>query len=82
MADGGLKLEIDAALAERLRTAAQASGESVEAFALQALSAAADEDWAEDYARVADFEATGRAIPARQAMAEFRHAVEARFLKK
>ena len=82
MADGGLKLEIDEALAERLRSAAEASGESVEDFALQALRAAADEDWAEDYARVADYEATGRFIPADQAMAEFRAALEARFAKK
>jgi hypothetical protein len=82
MADGGLKLEIDEALAERLRSAAEASGESVEDFALQALRAAAAEDWAEDYARVADYEATGRFIPADQAMAEFRAALEARFAKK
>ena len=82
MADGGLKLEIDEALAERLRVAAEASGESVEAFALHALRAAADEDWAEDYARVAEYEATGRSIPAVEAMAEFRAAVEARIAKK
>jgi len=82
MADGGLKLEIDEALAERLRAAAAATGESVEDFARQALSAAADDDWAEDYARVAEYEATGRFIPAHEAMAEFRAAVEARFAKK
>ena len=83
MADGGLTLEIDDALAERLRAIAEASGESVEDFAMQALRAAADdEDWAEDYARVAEYEATGRFIPAEQAMAEFRAAVEARLAKK
>ena len=83
MADGGLKLEIDEALAERLRVAAEASGESVQDFALQALRAATDdEDWAEDYARVADYEATGRFVPAAEAMSEFRAAVEARFAKK
>jgi predicted transcriptional regulator len=82
MADGGLTLEIDSALAERLRAVATASGKGVEAFALEALRAAADEDWAEDYARVAEYEATGRFIPAEEAMAEFRAAVAARVAKK
>jgi len=82
MPDGGLKLEIGEALAERLRLAAQASGESLEDFARHALEAAADEDWAEDYARVAEFEASGRFVPADRAMADLRAAVEARFAKK
>ncbi len=82
MADGGLKLEIEPALAERLRIAAEASGESVETFALHALMVAAADDWAEDFARVADYEATGRSVPASQGMAEFRTAVEARFERK
>ncbi len=69
MADGGLKLEIDEALAERLRAAADASGETVEAFAINALAVAAEVDWAEDFARVAEYEATGRFIPADQPVA-------------
>jgi hypothetical protein len=81
MADGELKLSIDEALAERLRAAADAAGESVQDYAINALRAAADDDWAEDYARVAEYEATGRSIPADQAMAEFRAAVLARFDK-
>jgi uncharacterized protein (DUF1778 family) len=82
MADDGFKLEVDSALAERLKLAAAAAGESVQDFALQALRSAADDDWAEDYARIAEYEATGRSIPVDQAMAEFRAAVEARFAKK
>jgi hypothetical protein len=49
---------------------------------LQALRAAADEDWAEDYARVADYEATGKSIPAAEFMTEVRAALEARFARK
>ncbi len=82
MADDGLKIEVDEALAQRLRLVAEAAGESVQDFALQALRAAADEDWAEDYARVAEYEATGKSIPAAEFVAEFRAALEARFAKK
>ena len=81
MADGGLTLTSDDALAERLRAAAEAAGESVQDYALSALRAAADEDWAEDYARVAAYEASGGGVPADQAMADFRAAVQARFAK-
>ncbi len=82
MADGGLKIDVDDVLAERLRVVAEAAGESVQDFALQALRAAADEDWAEDYARVAKYEATGQAIPAAEFIADFRAAVEKRFARK
>lgn len=82
MADGGLKIEIDDALAARLRVVAEAAGESVQDFALHALRAAADEDWAEDYARVAAYEVTGKSIPAGEFMAEFRAAVETRLAGK
>ena len=54
MADGGLTLQIDEALAERLRLAAKAAGESVEAYALQALEAFGDSgDWG-DVERIVD----------------------------
>lgn len=49
MADGGLTLKIDEALAERLRLAAEAAGESVEAFARRVLEAWSGDapNWAE-----------------------------------
>jgi hypothetical protein len=49
MADGGITLQIDEALAERLKLAAQAAGETVDAFARKALEAwSGDEpDWDE-----------------------------------
>jgi post-segregation antitoxin (ccd killing protein) len=86
MADDGFNVRIDDDLAEELRAAAAALGMPVETYVREALASrlrvAADQDWAEDYARVADYEATGRHIPAKLAMAEFRAALEARLAKK
>jgi len=82
MADGGLTINVDEALAERLRVVAEAAGESVQNFALQALRAAADEDWAEDYARVAAYETTGKSISAAEFITELRAAIETRFTRK
>jgi plasmid stability protein len=42
MADGGLTLQIDEALAERLKVRAEAAGQSVEDYARQALDLAAE----------------------------------------
>jgi len=42
MADGEITLKIDAALAERLRTRAEAAGQSLEDYARQALDLAAE----------------------------------------
>jgi len=48
MADGGLTLQIDEALAARLRQAADAAGEPVDVYALRVLEAGSSEpDWAE-----------------------------------
>jgi hypothetical protein len=41
-----------------------------------------EDDWAEDYARVEQYEATGRSLPARDAMEAFRAAVEARHSRR
>jgi plasmid stability protein len=42
MADGGMTLQIDGALAERLKARASATGQSVEDYARQALAHAAE----------------------------------------
>jgi plasmid stability protein len=42
MADGGLTLQIDEALAERLKARAEVAGQSVEDYARQALDQAAE----------------------------------------
>lgn len=48
MADDGLTLKIDAALAERLRVRAQVAGQSVEEYALAILRRAAEQPGLED----------------------------------
>jgi predicted transcriptional regulator len=55
MADGGMTLNIDEALTQRLRDAAQSAGQSVEVYARQALEAFADDavDW-EEIDRICD----------------------------
>ncbi len=79
MADGGLKLELDAALSERVKTAAEAEGARPEEMAAKLIQRGLEADWAEDFARVAEFDAAGEAIPADQYVAELRAAVDARF---
>jgi predicted transcriptional regulator len=55
MADGGLTLKIDEELAERLKVAAEAAGESVDDYARHALEAFAEApaDW-EEIDRIAE----------------------------
>jgi uncharacterized protein (DUF1778 family) len=78
MADGGLNLTIDDALAQRLRAAADAAGESVQDYAINALKAAADDGWDEAVARLAEYRRTGRYLDADEAMKGFREAVRER----
>ena len=65
MADGGLTLKIDDDLAERLKAAAEAAGESIDSYARHVLEAAADPetDW-EEIDRIAEETvAKGNGIP-------------------
>jgi hypothetical protein len=64
MADDGFKLDVDGALAERLKLAA------------------ADHDWVEDYARVAEYERTGESIDVDTWVREFREKLEQRLREK
>ena len=78
MADG-FTLEIDADMAERLKAAAEAAGESVEVFARSIIRhRLEDEDWAEDFRRLAEYDATGEFVSAEDALEEARLALEAR----
>lgn len=63
MADGELILTIDAALARRLRTRAEAAGLSVEAYALQRLAEDHAEIWSEVDAICDSAVAEGDGIP-------------------
>jgi hypothetical protein len=82
MTDDGFKLEVDGALAERLKLAAAAAGESVQHYALQALRSAADDDWAEERARFAKYERTGEYIDAEIWVQEFRGKLRQRLREK
>jgi hypothetical protein len=82
MADGGLKLELDEALSARLKAAADAVGRPVDAYAVELISGGLDDDWAESYARFAEYERTGEYLSAEVAMEDFRKAVAARASSK
>ncbi len=82
MADGSLKLDLDAGVHERLRAAAGAVGRSIEDYAANLIAQGLDDDWAEDYARAAEYERTGEYIDAETAMREFREKLEQRLSEK
>ena len=82
MADGGMTLNIDEALAQRLRDAAQSVGESVEVYARQALEAfsgAEEGDWDESIRRLEEFDRTGESVDAEEAFAAIRTNLKKRF---
>ena len=82
MADGELKLELGEELGGRLKAAAQFAGEPVGEYATKLIAAALDDDWSEEEARFAEFDRTGIAVPAAEAMARFRESLTARFAAK
>ena len=65
MADGGLTLQLDESLSHRLRLAAEASGEEVNAFAARAIDYAInpERDWSVDEAIADETLANGTGIP-------------------
>lgn len=79
MADG-FDIHIDDAQAAHLRAAAKARGLEPEAYARELLEAALDaaDPLAVSRARLAEYDRSGAFIPAEQALADFRAAVEAR----
>lgn len=89
MAEKELILRVDEALAERLRSAAGAVGESVETYARRALEAFAEdggtwisEDWEEDLKALEEYDRNGVGRPADEVMAEFRASIVRRFNKR
>lgn len=77
MADG-FDIRIEHEQAERLRAAAEAAGAQPEDYARQLLAQALEADWAEDHARISEYERTGEAVGVEEAMARFRADVETR----
>ena len=82
MADGGLKLELDEALGERLKAAADGDGRPVDAYAAELIAHGLDDGRAEDVARYEAYQRTGDYIDAETAMRRFREAVPAGFRAK
>lgn len=72
MADGELTLKLDDDTLRRLAEAAGAAGQAVEAYAADLIgSRLAEDDFAEELARVAEFRRTGQSISVEEAMAHF-----------
>jgi hypothetical protein len=78
MADGGLKIELDEALADKVRALAEVAGASVESIVNGALADYV-EDWSETLSRLAQYDRDGASVDAETAFAGFREAVAARF---
>jgi len=72
MADDGFRIELDEALGARLREAANAAGQSTDAYASTLISQALDDRWAEAKARLAEYDRTGEYVDAKEAMAAVR----------
>ena len=81
MADGA-DIHLDPERAARLRAAANAAGVSLEAYALQALDQALDDEWSEAIMALEDHDRTGVSYAAEDAIAEFRANVEAGIAKR
>ena len=82
MADGELKLELDAVLSERLKAAARAHGRSVGDYAAKLIEDSLDEDWGESYERFAEYRRTGEYLEAAPALDKFLRDVAERFASK
>jgi predicted transcriptional regulator len=81
MADGGLTIELNEALAERVRALAEASGTTAEALVCEAVSDYVD-DWSQTLDPLAGYDRTGQFVDAEEAMRDFQEAVAARFTSK
>ncbi|MBS0297887.1 MAG: hypothetical protein JSR45_16385 [Proteobacteria bacterium] len=74
MADG-FHIELDSETTDLLKAAAEAAGVAPEAYAQTLLTTALSEDWAEDLARLAEYDRTGEYVTVEEAMANFDRAL-------
>jgi hypothetical protein len=82
MADGGLKLELDENLSNRLIAAAEDAGRQVFDYAAELIDGALDDDWSETERRWAEYEKAGESVSVEEAMTRLRHGLKARFAAK
>lgn len=76
MADGDLTLKLDDETVERLRAAADAVGRTVQDYAAGLISEGLEVDWAEDLARIAEYDRTGESISVEEALDHFDRELE------
>jgi hypothetical protein len=78
MADGGVMIELDAALGARLREAAEAAGQSADEYAAALIAQGLDDGWNETRESLAHYDRTGEYVEAGQALTAFRAALTQR----
>lgn len=71
MADG-FDIHLTEDQAQRLKAVADASGLAPTDYALKVLEQAIADDWAEEARRLAEFDRSGEAVPAEEALSVFR----------
>lgn len=82
MADGDLTLKLDDETVERLRAAADAVGRTVQDYAAGLISEGLEVDWAEDLARIAEYDRTGESISVEEALDHFDRELEKRLAER
>lgn len=82
MANGGIVLELDEALSQRLTTAAATAGKPALDYARSLIVAGLDEDWVEDDRRFAEWERTGVSVDAKAALLDMRRSLAAELKAK
>ncbi|MBI1682966.1 hypothetical protein [Caulobacter hibisci] len=81
MADGA-DIHLDPERTERLRVAAEAAGVTPEAFALNAIDQAIDDDWASSLAALEEYERTGVSYDAEEVLTKFQANIEMRLAQR
>lgn len=81
MADGEITLRLDDATAARLRAAADAAGQAVEAYAAGIVAHAVDDEYAEAHRRLAEYDRMGESCSLEESMAAFDAAIDDYFAK-
>lgn len=74
MTDGGLKVELEPDLADRVRVFATAAGAEVASIVRDAVADYVD-DWSETIARLAEYDRTGESVDGEEALRRFEDTV-------